>query len=378
MPWEDKHAQREAFVEEARKPKANMSQLCHKYGISRPTGYKWLWRYQELGLAGLKEQSRRPHSSPNQTSTEVEDLIISLRQKHPAWGAVTLKAILEGRGHQHIPSASTITRILHRHGLISTEESAKRKAFQRFERDAPNELWQMDFKGEFLMTNGHYCYPLTVLDDHSRYLVGFRACGNEQWETVQRELTMVFREYGLPDAMLMDNGSPWGITAGGRFTILGVWLLRLGVYTIHGRKCHPQTQGKVERIHRTMEAELLSQHTFDSLATSQQGFDPWREQYNNIRPHQALSMAVPADRYKPSPRVFPEQLPAIDYGSADVRKVDAYGKLSYHNIRYHLGKGFRNQYVAFLPMETDGCFYVIYHTWKVAIINEKEHTCDSL
>lgn len=199
------------------------------------------------------------------------------------------------QGYQDVPAASTITDILRRHGRLSEDEASKHKAWTRFEHEAPNQLWQMDFKGHFPMGQGR-CHPLTVLDDHSRFSLGLIACSNERTETVQRGLTSLFRRYGLPDRILADNGSPWGSNGEHRYTQLNVWLLRLGIITSHGRSYHPQTQGKEERFHRTLKAELLRWEDFRNLTHCQRLFDAWRNKYNMERPHEALeSKYRPAD-----------------------------------------------------------------------------------
>jgi transposase InsO family protein len=287
-------------------------------------------------------------------------LVLQLRDAHPAWGGRKLQRVLLNRGHGHVPAPSTITRILQRHGRIAPPESAKRQAWQRFERNAPNELWQMDFKGEFKMSNGRYCYPLTVLDDHSRYSLGVRACGNQQRRTVKQQLITIFRRYGLPGAMLMDNGTPWGMCGWPRgYTKLKVWLLRLDVPVSHARPYHPQTQGKEERFHRTMNVELLQGRHFDSLRHCQGLFDPWRDCYNLERPHEALGMQPPVSRYRVSERSYPEQLPELEYGDQDaVRKVNAVGQLSYKRITFKLSEGFAGQRLGIRATCEDGCYRV--------------------
>ena len=349
MPWKAQTpmSQREDFVQQASQEGTDISALCRGYGISRKTGYKWLGRYRSLGPTGLADQSRRPQHAPTQTPAAVEQVIIQARQQHPAWGARKLKAYLEQQGQTRLPSTSTVHAILQRHGLIEAAEAHKHRPYQRFERAAPNELWQMDFKGAFALDEGGRCYPLTVLDDHSRFLVGLHACANQQTETVQQRLTGVFQEYGLPERMLMDNGSPWGDDAERRWTRFTVWLLRLGIGVTHGRPYHPQTQGKDERLHRTLQAELLSRCRFASLADSQPHFDNWRWQYNYQRPHQALSQQPPASRYQPSPRPFPERLPELVYPDGlPLRRVDAYGKVSFRNRPLHVGRAFAGEWIA--------------------------------
>ena len=377
MPWKEVTAMSERckFIEKAQQEGSNMSVLCREFGISRTTGYKWLRRYIHAGSAGLQEQSRRPHCSPNQTCAEVEAAILQVRACHPSWGGVKILAYLERQGWRHLPSASTVTAILQRNGKIDPQEACKHRPMQRFERATPNELWQMDFKGHFKLDQGR-CHPLTILDDHSRFLLGLHACPNQLWQTVQTQLTHTFRTYGLPDGMLMDNGSPWGDDHQSPYTIFTAWLMRLGVSVTHGRPYHPQTQGKDERLHRTLQAEVLDQSGFHTLQECQTQFDAWRNFYNRERPHQALQQAVPAERYHASSRPFPETLPPILYEPGDVvRMVDDTGKISFHNRKIRISKAFRYFPVALRPTEPDGTFEVFYCSFKVAEINLREHNC---
>jgi transposase InsO family protein len=266
-----------------------------------------------------------------------------------------------------------MTAILQRHGQIAPEAAPQHTAWQRFEHDAPNRLWQMDFKGHFALLAGR-CHPLTVLDDHSRFAVGLQACGDETGRTVQSRLTACFRRYGLPEALLVDNGPPWGSDAAHPYTPLTAWLRRLGVRVSHGRPYHPQTQGKDERFHRTLKAEVLGTRVLRDLAQCQRAFDRWREVYNLQRPHEALAMAVPASRYRVSPRAFPEVLPPIEYGPADlVRKVADGGELSYRNRTFRVGKAFRGYPVALRPTLVDGVLDVFFCHQKVAQINLRDH-----
>ncbi len=377
MPWKEATAmsERSEFIQRAQGGDHNMSALCREYGISRTTGYKWLRRYIQAGAAGLQEQSRRPHRSPNQTSAEVEVAILQVRTNHPSWGGVKILAYLERNGWDRLPSASTATAILQRHGKIDPQEACKHRPMQRFERVNPNELWQMDFKGHFRLEQGR-CHPLSILDDHSRFLVGLHACPNELWQTVQAQLTQTFRTYGLPECMLMDNGSPWGDDRQSPHTILTAWLMRLGVTVTHGRPYHPQTQGKDERLHRTFQEELLDQCDLQTLQDCQTQFDHWRDFYNHQRPHQALGHAVPAERYHASSRSFPEKLGPLLYQPSDVvRMVDESGKIYFHNRRYRISKAFRHDPVALQPTEVDGVWNVYYCQFRVAQINLREDNC---
>ena len=374
MPWQERSTMslREEFVTLASQAGANVRALCRRFGISAKTGYKWLARYRQEGAAGLQDRSRRPHHSPTRTAPEVEAQILALRAKHPAWGGRKLRARLRGPGQPPVPSASTITAILHRHHQIDPLEAPKHRPYQRFERAAPNALWQMDFKGHFaLAQGGGRCHPLSVLDDHSRFTVGLVACADEQEATVQAHLTALFRRYGLPEALLADNGPPWGSAgAGVAYTALTVGLLRLGIRVTHGRAHHPQTQGKVERLHRTLAAEALRDGPFADLAACQQAFDRFRQVYNAERPHAALGEATPASRYQASPRPFPDVLPPIEYAPAElVRRVQQKGEISLRNQHYLVGKAFCGYPVALRPTGQDHLLDVYFCTHKVAQID---------
>jgi len=256
-----------------------------------------------------------------------------------------LRKRLQTLGEKDVPAASTITAILRRHQRLSPGESEKHKAFTRFERERPNELWQMDFKGHVPMHVGERCHPLTVLDDHSRFAIGLRACANEQIVTVRTHLTEMFRLYGLPQRMLCDNGPPWGTTdCMGRHTKLTVWMLRLGVAISHGRPWHPQTQGKEERFHRTLKAEVLSRQELRDVEHAQRTFDAWRDVYNLERPNEAIGLEVPASRYTPSERAYPEKLPELEFSPEDqVRRVKRDGTLKYLGRLWRVGQAFAHE-----------------------------------
>ncbi len=378
MPWKETTTMslRTEFIQLAKIEGANISRLCRRFGISRKTGYKWFKRYQEGGESGLADRSRRPHHSPRRSTEEIEKAVIGARQEHPAWGGRKIKAYLERKEQRQLPSPSTITEILRRNDQIDAEEALKHKPFQRFEMEHPNQLWQMDFKGYFALQEGGYCHPLTVLDDHSRFLVGLKACPNETHKTVQDQLSGIFRCYGLPERMLMDNGAPWGDDIDSPNTILTTWLIRLGVQISHGHPYHPQTQGKDERLHRTLKDELLSRYALADLPQCQVHFDRWRDVYNYERPHEALDMLSPISRYQPSSRPFPEALPPILYECGDIiRKVDEAGKISFHNHSFRVGKAFRFNPVALRPSQRDGDYDVLFCQHKVAKISLCEDNC---
>jgi transposase InsO family protein len=298
----------------------------------------------------------------------VEAAVLEVRAQHP-WGGRKIRRRLEVLGQEQLPAASTIHAILKRHGLLDPTQSSKHRAFQRFERPAPNALWQMDFKGHFAL-GAVRCHPLTVLDDHSRYSICLRACLDETTATVQQALTESFRRYGLPDDMLMDNGSPWGNAGEQVLTPLTVWLIRLEIRVLHGRPYHPQTQGKDERFHRTLAVEVLNHQRFHDLLDCQRKFDRFRDVYNLERPHEALGLEVPVTRYQPSARAFPEQIPDIEYAPGDiVRKTQDHGALYFCGRVFRISKALRGYPVALRPTTTDGQFDVFFCHHKVAQID---------
>lgn len=370
MPWKEVSvmSSRQEFVHLADQPGANVAQLCRRFGISRNTGHKLLKRYRAEGALALKDRSRRPHRSPKRTTAVIEHHVVELRQRMH-WGGRKLHRRLRDMGLTQIPAASTITDILRRHDLLDANESEKHRAWQRFERSEPNQLWQMDFKGHFATARGR-CHPLTVLDDHSRFCVNLSACANERASTVQHRLTSCFRRYGLPERMLMDNGSPWGSAGQGTMTAFTVWLIRLGIQPCHGRPYHPQTQGKDERFHRSLHAELLRHRRFEDLAHCQREFDPWRESYNFERPHDALNLEVPAKRYRASTRDFPERLPPIEYAEHEVvRLVHARGDIFFKGYRLAICTALCGLPVALRPTCIDG-------QWQVYFCNQQITTLD--
>lgn len=304
MPWLEvsEMDSKLQFIEEALEANVNFSALCKRYGVSRDTGYRILKRYNESGEAGLERKNSKPDNSPNKTSEEVEQACLLLRECNPCWGGRKIREALLNQGTINVPSEKTINRILNRHGCINPEESAKHKPFIRFEHKHPNDLWQMDFKGDF-QAGSQRCYPLTLLDDHSRFSLAIVSCENQQRGTVIAALTNIFRKFGLPKRMTMDNGAPWGYLGDQRYTAIDIWLIRLGIKVSHSRPYHPQTQGKLERFHRTLKLESLSQYYFYDLKNAQDGLDWWRDKYNKVRPHEGIGMKVPQDRYQKSDRI---------------------------------------------------------------------------
>jgi transposase InsO family protein len=293
MPWRGitVQDQREDFVRLASSDGANVSELCRRFQISRKTGYKWLQR-QACGL-GLSEGSRRPHHSPSATPAPLQQRVLEVRAKHPAWGARKIAHVL-ARDQQLVLAVSTVNSILRRHGLISEAASQASRPWQRFEHEAPNALWQMDFKGHFPVGQTR-CHPLTVLDDHSRFAIALQPLSAERFDCVQEQLIATFERYGLPERINADNGSPWGTSRQG-LSALEVWLISLDVKLSHSRPAHPQTNGKDERFHRTLKAEAMGSRSFADWQDVLTTFGRWRHIYNHERPHQALDMQTPAQR----------------------------------------------------------------------------------
>jgi len=356
------------FVNLAQHEAANIAELCRRYGISRKSGYKWLERFRHGGAAALEDRPRRPQNFPQRMPEEMRVRVLALRAEHPAWGARKLRRRLEDLGVRGVPTPSAIGRLLRQAGCVEESASVAHQP-RRFERERPNALWQMDFKGHFALSRGGRCHPLSLIDDHSRFVLGLRACGRQTDATVRPHLAEIFARYGLPEQLLCDHGPPWS-GAGGEWTALGVWLLRLGIGVLHGRPYHPQTQGKEERFQRTLKAEVLVRTDLRDLGHSQQVFDQWRPIYNQQRPHEALGLATPATRYAPSTRSLPRHLPPIEYGPSDVvRPVKSKGEITWRNRTYFIGHGFATQPVALRPTATDGLHEVFFCHQRLGAID---------
>lgn len=319
-----------------------MAALCREFGVSRPTGYRWLSRYRESGrVADLRELSRRPSHSPRQTRSEIVDRVVSLRMAH-GWGARKLQVLLLAEGI--VISESTINRILKSHGLHWESEITGRATI-RFERASANELWQMDFKGLSQAIIGRCC-PLSILDDHSRFAVGLHALTDQQANSVHQALVHTFERYGVPQAILVDHGTPWYGSSGHGLTWLGVALIKQGVHLYFSGVRHPQTQGKVERFHRTLGERLRHRGYPHHLHEWQQTFDDFVDEYNHIRPHQALQMAVPASRYQPSSRSYQPHPREWEYPQgAVVKRLNRAGLLAWHSRYYFVSEALASEHV---------------------------------
>lgn len=353
MPWRNKTVEelRLEVVNKILRQDDSIAAICREYDISRTTAYKWLKRYQDG--ESFSDRSHAPKTIYNKTSDYQEQLILNTRDEHPSWGARKLHRYLTDKGYHSLPAVSTISDILKRNHRIDPEESIKHTAFKRFEMDAPNELWQMDFKGHFAMANGERCHPLTILDDHSRFSLCVQAKENERYEGVKSSLIQVFQEFGMPRAILCDNGRPWGDSTNG-YTPFEIWMMQLNILPIHGKPMHPQTQGKEERFHRTMKNELLKYTIMKNLEHAQKEFDMFRYSYNYERPHEALELDTPSKHYKASSKIYDgtEKEPEYD-GNCQLRKVNYKGYISIQKHRYYLSESFIGKYIGVEPTENE-------------------------
>jgi transposase InsO family protein len=362
MPWRAKDVmeQRIEFVVRAVQGPEPLSGLCREYGISRPTGYLWVGRYREAGsVQGLAERSRRPQHSPGRTPPAQEERVVELRRRY-GWGAKKLVVLLAREGME-LPVV-TVNRILKRRGLLVAEE-CHRPATQRFARQAPNQLWQMDFKGPWPVAEGS-CYPLSMLDDHSRYLVGLHALPGTAAAGVAQALLRTFQAYGVPEAMLLDHGTPWWNPANGHgLTWLAVELIRQGIRLYYSGVRHPQTQGKVERLHRSLKHHLARRGRPRTLAESVPVLAEFRREYNQVRPHEALGMDVPAQHYKPSQRAYDPRPPEWEYEPGLwVQRLNSQGCLDYQRHRYFVCEALAEQRVGAQRIE-DKLLVRYRHMW---------------
>lgn len=365
MPWKDKTVEelRKEFVEAAKTSK-NFSSLCREFGITRATGYKWVKRNDRS--CSMSDRSHAPLHIPGKTPAEIEEAILRVRSDNPEWGAKTILKVLENNGYTELPCIRTANNILQRNGCISETESQKRKEFIRFQREHCNELWQTDFKGDFALLDGTRCFPLDILDDCSRYCL--RAEGKSNAQGVRQSFEATFIEFGLPKAILSDNGAQFAGFKGG-YTQFERWLMDLDITPIHGRVMHPQTQGKIERFHRTMKNELLKHNDFADLAEASNALNQWRVKYNEIRPHEALGLKCPADVYIPSTRPYPDKIQPYEYsGIYRMIKVNNWGYLRFDHIQVYLSETMADVRLELRPADGD-LFEVCYRNFRIAQID---------
>lgn len=345
MPWKSSSIMEERikFVILANQGYVNFSNLCDDFGISRPTGYRWVERYRTVNsLSSLSEHSRCPHHIANKTSHKNECRVIELRQRF-GWGAKKIRVLLLRKNLDL--KVATINRILKRNDLIDVRDS-HRPALKRFERKAPNELWQMDFKGDYHSETGR-CYPLSLLDDHSRFGVGLYALKGQDTETVFSCIVDAFETYGVPEAILTDHGVPWWSNSNNRgLTRLSVRLINQGIKLYFSGIRHPQTQGKVERFHRTLE-DAVRHHGRPSTITEWKEFlEFFLYEYNHIRPHEALDMDTPNEHYQASQKAYNPKPSEWEYPEGSVvEKLNTRGWLGKSRIRYFVSEALAEQLV---------------------------------
>lgn len=371
MPWKDSIVvQRVRFVEAVREGQFSVSELCRQYGISRPTGYKWMRRYSNQGLAGLSDQSRAPHGCPHRMDGGYEAPILELKSRYGQWGPRKIRDYLVYNHPEKVwPASSTIGEFLKRKGLVVARRR-RRKLKPALSRppqtaDEPNELWTVDYKGEFRTRDRRYCYPLTLADLASRYLLECKGMLRIGRGGAQASFTIAFREYGLPEGILSDGGPPFANHGLGRLSGLSVWLMRLGIQRYVTQPGHPEQNGCHERMHRTLKSETLCPPEAN-LELQQRRFDRFRAEYNEQRPHEALGGKPPAKLYRASDRAFPEKLPPLDYpGHFKTRRVAVNGSIRWNSHRVFLTRALAYQDVG-LEQIDDGVFSIYFGTVLLA------------
>jgi transposase InsO family protein len=338
-----------------------MTDLCVEYGVSRKTGHKLQRRYAELGVRGLEDQSRAPKHIPHKTPAEVVELLVAERKKYPNWGPKKLKDVLEQRLGRELPAASTIGGILFRRGLTERRKTRLRhrpRPTGLTVAEAPNDVWCVDYKGQFRLGDQSYCYPLTITDQFSRYLLGCDGMAAIDEDEARDSFELIFREHGLPSVMRSDNGTPFASTGLAGLSKLSVYWMRLGITPERIRPAHPQENGRHERMHRTLKRET-TRPPRKNLLQQQETFDAFRDQFNNERPHEALDMKRPAEVYSSSPRPYPDVLPEPDYSTHDdaIRVTPRGSIYLYRRRQIYLGAALAGQPVGIREQE-DGRWLV--------------------
>jgi transposase InsO family protein len=362
MPWKDLPVSelRAVFVHQAAVLGRSVAELCREHGISRKTGYKWLARYHEAPGEPLVNRSCRPRHCPRQTSTEVEAQVIEIRRRF-GWGARKIRALLRRQGLV-MPTIAATHAILRRQGLIVATPVAAASPPQFFERAQANELWQCDHKGP-LEVERRKVYPLSLLDDHSRFAFALRPCLDLTMTTAFAVLWDVFGEFGMPEALLCDNafGTRWEKPQ--TLSWFDAQLIRLAIRPVHGHPYHPQTQGKVERFHGTLEREVWPHVRRDTLEHFTEDIDRWRmEVYNVLRPHEALADQPPISRFRKSPRPRPDRMPPVEYPvGSTLRKVSTSGDVRWRNCRILAGRGLVGELVRIEEREHE---MAVFYAWK--------------
>ena len=357
--------------------KFTMVELCRQFGISRPTGYMILSRYEKEGWDALEERSRRPAHSPNRIGDDVEQALLSEREKHPRWGARKLLVLVRrSMPEAALPSESTVNNILKRHGKVAPRKKGRRQLvgkFQYLDPQQPNEVWSADFKGKFRMGNYQYCYPLTIADSCSRYLFaiqGLEYCRSEDCKPIFEK---VFREFGMPQLLHTDNGPPFGSpVALRRMTTLAVWLMELGITPVYSDPGKPQQNGRHERMHKELKAEA-TRPPGSGWRSQQRKFEAFRREYNDVRPHEALAMKTPAEVHKTSVREYSRRVSDWVYpASMKMKLITVNGGLRFgHDGFIMVSSALAGKFVGLEPVD-DGIWIVYYRSVPLGILNERE------
>ncbi len=378
MPWKETCPmdERMKFIGFHLQHEWSMATLCREFGISRKTGYKLVRRYDEEGSAGLEDQSRAPHHHPNAVSSVVEQAVVSARSAHPTWGPKKLRAWLQRRASRTTwPAASTIGEILSRHGLVVPRRRSRKTSVYRepfIGCDAPNAVWSADLKGWFRTGDGVRCDPLTITDNYSRFLLRCQAVNPADYEMIQPIFEAAFREYGLPVAIRTDNGPPFATTTVGGLSRLSIWWLRLGIVPERIEPGKPAQNGRHERMHRTLKQETASPPQ-PTRRQQQQAFDRFRVEYNEDRPHEAISQQPPASLYSPSPRPYPLIVPEMTYPEgAVVRTVLSQGDISWKNRHVYLSDTLAGELVG-LRQTSDRLWDIYFGPIKLAQLDTHDY-----
>jgi len=376
MPWSETSPmdQRLQFIADYLRETLTITELCDLYRVSRKTGYKWIDRYLRQGPAGLEERSRKPHVSPNATPDEIVQTFLTVRRRHPSWGAKKLLAIVHKRHPRWaLPGRSTVCDILLRHGMVPKKKNRRRIGHPGKPTSqilAPNDCWSADFKGHFKMGNGQYCYPLTVTDNLSRYLLGCQALATTAVAQAKPVFTRLFKEFGLPTRIRTDNGVPFATNTLARLSSLSAWWVRLGVLPELTEPGKPQQNGRHERMHRTLKAEA-TRPPAASLGAQQKRFNRFRAEFNDERPHEALDQETPASVYEPSPRAMPNKLPALEYPDRfEVRYVSANGGIRWRSDWVNVSIACAGEYVGLEEID-DGVWNVYFGPLKLGRLHER-------
>ena len=372
LPMEE----RTRFVLEAVENEYSISELCRYYEISRRTGYKWLRRFKEEGLEGLKERSRRPKRLAKQTSEAWVGRILEEKSRHPKWGPKKIRRTVKGVDlGESVPAASTIGAILDRYGLVQ-KRRRRGRAGRTYrgsltEVQRANQVWAVDFKGWFRTGDGRRCEPLTVSDLYSRYVLCVRVMETQKYWAVRKEFERLFKEYGLPEAIRCDNGVPFATTGVGRLSRLSVWWICLGIRPEFIAPGHPEQNGVHERMHRTLKQEACSPPAGNRSA-QQRRFNGWREQFNDHRPHEALDLEVPALQYRLSVRKYTQAREQFDYPpSYAVRRVSRSGEIRWKKDRRFVSEALRWKNVGLKPV-AEGRYEVYFGPILVGLMDEKD------